>query len=308
MIASVSILRRLLIAAAAAALAGSLWSVLREEWCGPCSRSGALVGGLNLGAAGIVFYSLLLGTALLWRRRGSSAVLSAGEAWAAGGMLAAGGVHFTLLALLLRHRILCPPCVVTGAGALIGMLAAFALLPAQRRQAVVLVSLVVMGSYAGTRVLRDRAPRDQMRQAVRAERILAREAGARSVGSARMVVFQRSTCPFCRRFKAQVVPRLRQRFGGRLTIEERGPWPGMAVPTIIVLGRRNTHLVGYHSVEQVDPAVRLACGNSPVDPKRVTTATALPRELRSYEVPRRRRAPGEAARPAPHGLPPQQAD
>jgi uncharacterized membrane protein len=304
MVARVSILRRLLVATAAAALAGSIWAVLREEWCGPCSRSGALVGGLNLGVIGTVFYSLVLVTTLLGRRRRNSAVLSAGEAGAAGAMLVAGGVHFPLLALLFRHGILCPPCVVTGACALIGMLTAFALLPAHRVRAVGLVSLMAIGSYAGSRVLRDRSPRDHLRQAMRAERILVREEVALPLGCARMVVFQRSTCPVCRRFKAQVVPPLRQQFGSRLTIEEREPWPGMGIPTIIVLGRRNTRLVGYQSVEQVDRAVRLACGDSPVDPKRVTTEAGEAVSLVASQAPPRTPATVSSGRPRAVPSPP----
>jgi hypothetical protein len=76
-----------------------------------------------------------------------------------------------------------------------------------------------------------------------------------------MVVYEWPTCHFCKAFKAQVLPPLRKEFGIRLALEERKAWKGMATPTTIVLGQRNSRLIGYRPLGSVRQAVRLACGD-----------------------------------------------
>jgi uncharacterized membrane protein len=247
---------RLLIIAVAVALAGSLWAMLRGDSCSSCDRSAELVGGLNLGAIGAAYYGLLLIVSLICLVRPKRLAVK-GSAW---GMLAAGSVHLLLLSLLVRNRIFCPSCLVTAAGALFG--AGLVLLLDRRniRPAVLMVPVVVIAAYGGIRVARQNAPKNYVRQAIRAERALQKELPLPPPGQARLVVYEWPTCHYCKQFKKEVLTPLRQEFRSRLWVEERTAWKGMGTPTSIVLGVKNARLVGYHSLDQVRSAVLLACG------------------------------------------------
>jgi hypothetical protein len=251
----------LLFPAIIVALTGSLWAAFGDEGCTECSRSAALLGGLNLGAIGAGYYGLLLLMALASRLSPSTAAAAAGSRCARGGMLIAGGVHLTLLALLIRHRIVCPPCLLTAAGALAGAAAALALDRHHRLRAAALLLAAGVVTYAGTRVLQQSAGTRYALQALRAERVLLGEQALPPSGRARMVVYQRPTCPVCRQFKAQVVAPLRNEFRSKLAVEERLAWKGMPTPIVIILGRKNARLVGYHPREEVRRAVLLAVGS-----------------------------------------------
>jgi hypothetical protein len=272
-------LRKLLILAIGVAMAGSLWAALADEGCDACGRSAALVGGLNLGAVGVGYYGLLLLTAIALERGGSKHTTSVGSLYLRFGVLIAAGVHLALLVLLVRNRILCPPCLVTAAGALT---AATAALLQDRRylpRAAMLLGAVVVVTYAGTKVLRQYSGSTYARQAIKAaraiqaERALLAEQGRPPKGHARMVVYVWPPCQVCRRFKAEVVVPLRKEFRGQLTVEERTVWKGMARPTVIVLGQKNTRFLGATPIGTVRGAIRLACG------------TGQPREVRAAGMP-----------------------
>jgi hypothetical protein len=255
------LLRPLLLLGLATALSGSLWALLSEK-CTACSQSAELVGGLNLGAIGGGYYALLLIAALvsLGRRPGEGS--SAESRLVRGGILFAGGVHLTLVTMLLRNRIFCPPCLLTAAGAFIGAFAVLALDPRHLARVTLLVALIAVMTYGGTKILRHFAATTSEIEATRAERLLLREQSPPPDGRARMVVYEWPSCHFCMAFRARVLPPLRKEFGSRLALEERKAWKGMAVPTVIVLGQRNSRLIGYHPLGSVRQAVRLACGDS----------------------------------------------
>jgi hypothetical protein len=255
--------RALLLLGLATAWSGSLWVLLSEK-CTACSQSAELVGGLNLGAIGVGYYALLLIAALVLIGRRPRDASSAESRWVRGGTLIAGGVHLALVAMLLRNRILCPPCFLTAAGAFLG---AFAVLALDRRhlaRVAVLLAIAAGVTYGSTKILRYYAATTSEIEAMRAERLLLREQSLPSTGRARMVVYERSTCHFCKMFRAQVLPPLRKEFGSRLALEERKAWKGMAIPTVIVLGQRNFRLIGYRTLGSVRQAVRLACGDGEI--------------------------------------------
>src|SRR5262245_13851503 len=99
--------RWLLHAALAIGLAGSIWSLLGGESCAQCGEAARVAGPLNLAAAGVTGYGLLLIFAL---RSPDAPVLPAG-------LFVAAGVHLALVGSLIAHRILCPPCLLVAAGA-----------------------------------------------------------------------------------------------------------------------------------------------------------------------------------------------
>jgi hypothetical protein len=252
-------IRKLLLLGLVVALAGSFWALLGEG-CRACSRSAELVGGLNLGAIGTAYYGLLVVAALTGRYSGSKTASLIGARCVRGGMLIAGGVQLTLVAMLFRNRILCPMCLLTAAGALISASAVLALDRRHLTRSVALLCATAVLTYGGVKILRHYAETADEREAMRAERILLREQALPPRGHARMVVYEWPTCHACQAFRAQVLPAICQEFRGQLTLEERTAWKGMSVPTVIVLGRKNTHLVGYYPTVIVRKAVRLACG------------------------------------------------
>jgi hypothetical protein len=252
-------LHRLMILGIAVALAGSLYALLNEG-CRVCSQSAELVGGLNLGAIGLGYYGLLLAAAAIGLVSAPSRLSAIGARGVMGGLLIAGGVHLTLVAMLLRNRVLCPPCLVTGAGALLGAAAVLVLNRRALIPSLVLVAAVSVAAYGGTRILRQYAATNYERVAFRAEQALLRERAVPSHGHALMVVYEWPTCHYCQAFKAQVLPPLRQEFRRELVVEERTAWMGMVTPTVILLGQRDSRLCGFQPLPRVRQAVRLACG------------------------------------------------
>jgi uncharacterized membrane protein len=243
------------------ALGGSLWALAGTEACSACLRSASLAGDLNLAAVGTGFYLALLLAGALWALRGRDQLVEGRVPWPlASGVLVAAGVHVMLLLLLFRNRILCPACLVTAAGALV---ACGALLAGERthlRRAVVVIPLMAALTFGGTRVLRARSQTDFLRQGKIAAYTVFEERRAVPAGRAILVVYVRPTCHVCTDFKQQVLAALGNEFQGRITIEERRAWKGLATPTTVVLGSQNSLFIGYEGVVALRQAVRAACG------------------------------------------------
>ena len=243
------------------ALGASLWALAGTEACSACLRSASLAGDLNLAAVGTVYYLLLLTAGAVWAFRARRQSEPTRLPWPiASGILVAAGVHLMLLGLLFRNRILCPACVVTAAGALT---ACGALLTQDRsylRRAMIVVPLMAALTFGGTRVLRARSQSDFLRQGKIAAYTVFEERRAVPEGNAVLVVYVRPTCHVCADFKRQVLSALGHEFPGQITIEERRAWKGLATPTTVVLGRRNSLFIGYEEVSGLRQAVRVACG------------------------------------------------
>jgi hypothetical protein len=246
------------------ALAASLWALAGTE-CSACLRSASLAGDVNVAAVGTGFYLVLLIGSAIWAIRGRERLAEAPLPWAlAIGLLAAAGVHAMLVLLLLKNRIFCPACLVTAAGALT---ACGALLPGDRahsrtylKQALVVVPLMAAVTFGGTRFLRGRSQSDFLRQGKIAAYTVFEERRAVPQGRAVLVVYVRPTCHVCSEFKQKVLAALGKEFPGQITIEERRAWKGLATPTTVVLGDRNSLFIGYEGVVGLRQAVRVACG------------------------------------------------
>ena len=112
-----------LLAPIAVCLAACIWALLGSAGCSACGGLEWLAGGADLAALGAFGYGMLLLAGLYLATGGGDT--PAEERLAAmvrTGMLAAAGIHFVLLLLLLKERLFCPPCVLAGAGALAGVL------------------------------------------------------------------------------------------------------------------------------------------------------------------------------------------
>lgn len=250
----------LLLAGIATALGASLWALSGSEGCSACLRSASLTGDLNLAAVGTGYYLVLIGLCAAWliRSKGQPDATSVPLPLTLGVLLAAG-VHSALLLLLVKNRIVCPPCLVTAVGALLACGTLLAQGRPQLRRAAVILPLAAAVTFGGTRMLRARSQSDFVRQAKIAAYTVFEERRAVPAGRAVMVVYMRPTCHVCAEFKQQVVSALRNEFPG-LTVEERKAWKGLATPTTVVLGKKNSLFIGYEGVGGMRQAVQVACG------------------------------------------------
>ena len=244
------------------AVLGAVWSVVRRDGCNSCNSAAMLVGDLNLGLIGLVFYTALLGLSL-WILRRSSPEREAGLPRAlAVPVLLATGAHLTLVALLAKNRLMCPSCLLTAAGAF----AASAVVVGSRtwnlRWATLMVAAMASVTFVGLKSLKGDKNKVALRQGYLAEQLLLKEAKP-SQGTARLVVFAHPTCHVCKRFTGQVLTPLRKQYpGDQLRIEERLAWKGMATPTSVVLGKQTALLVGFRDLTAVRSAVEAARGVS----------------------------------------------
>jgi hypothetical protein len=252
---------RLLFAGIVVALGASVWALAGNEGCSACLRSASLTGDLNLAAVGTGYYLALILACSIWAVR-SKQPLDAGRVpWPiATALLVATGAHLVLLLLLLHNRILCPPCLVTAAGAITACGALLAQDRSSLRRAVLIVPLAGIATFGGTRFLRNRSQSDFLRQGKIAAYSVFEERRAVPEGRAILVIYVRPTCHVCAEFKQQVVSAIRKEFPGQITIEERNAWKGLATPTTVVLGKRNSLFIGYEEVGGMRQAVRVACG------------------------------------------------
>lgn len=252
------------------ALAGAAWSVLKREGCDACNSAALLVGDLNLGLAGLIFYGVLLALAFWMLRKPVPASGPSIPRGLALPILFAGGVHLTLVALLAKNHLFCPSCFTTAAGAFVAVALVITSRAVRFRWSVLVVALMAVGTFAGLKVLKGNANQVAMRQAYLARQTLLREAPP-AHGVARLVVFVHPTCHVCKRFKEQVLAPLRKEYNtSELLIEERPAWKGMATPTSVVLGEHPALLVGFKDLPAVRKAVQEAHGGSA---KRPTTLT-----------------------------------
>jgi len=203
----------------------------------------ALAGNLPLGRVGVGGYALLLACALAGAQR-----------VAAAGVALAIGAHLTLLATLLRHRVRCVPCVLTGACAGGALAFALAMHPRDALRMVLLMALASAGAGAVLRAIRLRQGREYLAEC---ERMLghARDAaGPRPIGRAILIVYGRDGCAPCDLMKQEYQPALEGLFPN-LRIEHRPAGPGMPTPALAVLGDVETPFLGLPPLDAVAQAV-----------------------------------------------------
>lgn len=242
----------LLPAALAVSLCGSLGGIVYEKKCASCTKSASLTGDVNLGIVGTAYYGVLFVLALFFAASATSAITV--------GVFAAAGLHLTLVALLARHKIVCVPCLVTAAGAFAGAVAIQAIHPVSWLMVFPGFATAVGMSYAALKLLRRRASTKWVRVARRVQGAVLRSEAPPEHGCARMLLYTQPWCPSCKQFIARVVEPLREELGDRFVVEERTPTADMAVPTALVMGRKNAVFVGNRPRAEVRQAVLLACG------------------------------------------------
>jgi hypothetical protein len=245
--------RAFMLGACALSVTGSLWAAIIPSQCGTCQRASELAGGFNFAVLGVAFYTQLMTVLVL---RGSPRYVSSC-------ILLAAGVHLVLTALLLSFRVLCPPCLLTAAGALAMMGASLAMDPKNfRRAAVILPAAMVLTAIAlyALSALDSKERIKQIRIALDRE---AKEPPV-PVGRVRLLVYFRPTCHFCRELDANVMPLIRY----------RTPWKGLRTPTLLVRGQRRTHIVGLPTVDELREAISFAQGRAGTQPDERAQALA----------------------------------
>jgi hypothetical protein len=246
-----------MLGACALSVTGSLWAAAIPSECESCQRASELVGGFNLAVLGVAFYTHLMTVLVL---KGSPRYIFSCA------MLAAG-VHLVLMALLLSRRLLCPPCLLTTAGALAMMGLSLAMDRANvRRAAGILLAAMVLTAIVW-RPLSALDPKAIVRQ--RQLRIaLAREEMEPPVpaGRVRLLVYSRPTCALCQELDAKVMPIIRRKHHATLDVQYRTPWKGLLSPTLIIRGQRRTSIVGLPTVERLEDAIQFAQGKTGTQP------------------------------------------
>jgi hypothetical protein len=214
---------RALLALIGAALLGSLWAAFFREGCASCGGSTASAGGQALAKAGVLYYLLLLGAAF---RLGPSLLV-----WR--GVLLAAGIHAALLVVLLTRGAPCLPCLVTGAGAIGAAVLSCCFEPCNLARASIVfpaaalvtqVTVLALGMFPGLETSGTKSSPPVAR--------------AFTPGMAKILIYERSDCIYCRRLRDEVLPGLTKEFGRRLEVEHRSAddLPGLPTPTIILMG------------------------------------------------------------------------
>jgi hypothetical protein len=218
---SSEILWNLLLGLISTALLGSIWAGFFAGGCGSCA--GATGGTGTLGRAGAAYYALLLGAALMM---GRSRLV-----WV--GLLLAGSMHASLLALLFTRGELCLPCVVTGAAAIGAATIACILEPFNLARVSVLLPGVALATPFAVFSLGLFT-----RQEAAGMRALPTVTPERRPGTVTMTVYERADCVYCQRLEEEVLPALVREFGQALEVERRSAdeIPGLPTPTIVLSG------------------------------------------------------------------------
>jgi hypothetical protein len=215
--------------AALAALGGSIWAAVAGAGCSACQDARSLVAGWPLAWIGVALYALISLLSASARR----------PAWTQAAFFAASGTHLVLLLLLLRHRLMCPPCIFTALAAWFG---AAVTLAARRPGILALASLAVASSLAAIAFAAKSPPAIDSLPPV-------------EPGHVRLRVYERPDCYECQMFEAQMVPQLLDEFGGTLVLA-RFPAPqDMSTPTLVIEGRGKQILTGLPAYDELKKAL-----------------------------------------------------
>jgi hypothetical protein len=210
------------VAAAALGVAtlASLWLVLFQAGCAACNRAHQLAGALPLEKLGALFY-----VALLVASRIEPLVACYALAFAV-------GAHASLVAILVRERVLCPPCLLTAAAALVAAAASLG-----GSDALMDGALVVAGAAAAWLAIpffRRAASDGALAESRRVALEWLKQAGAIAPGQVRVAVWKRVGCSGCLFYEAVHRAALLQDFEGVVTLDERDA-AKLRVPTPLVL-------------------------------------------------------------------------
>ncbi len=186
-----------------------MWSPRLGSRCAACDQATALVGDLPVALLGALLYAGLFTLSARGREPG---LLRAG-------LWLATGAHATLLWMLVRTRVRCAPCVLTG---LLAFLAT-GLDVAQGGHdfELALAPVAAVLTYVAARQGRARAEAASAASVQRLAARFARELAPLAEGHVRVVVYKRPGCEACSYFDDDVRPALLEALGDRLELEER---------------------------------------------------------------------------------------
>jgi hypothetical protein len=229
-------------------LAGSLWAAVGGSGCEACEHARNSLGRLNLAFVGVVFYSLTFVLFLLPKLSNCGRIV----------MLCAGGVHFSLLSILLAQHTFCFPCLLTGLGAIVAAVLFIAGESTLLHRALALVTLGAVGGavmvIAATRL----AFHQREEEAVKAATALLVGRTSPAEGHVDLIVFTRSGCSHCKDFKAGPLPEVQRLVGKMLSVEEREAAANVPTPTTVAVGRRVYVRIGFHSTDELQLMIELA--------------------------------------------------
>lgn len=238
----------------------SLWSTAFSASCASCSGATALVGGLPLAPAGLALYSALLAAALVLPTASAPVLPFA--------LAAAAGLHLSLVAMLLRSRHRCAPCI----GVAAAVLAALALAHTLHPVSPIVTGVVSLACFVAARwvfgLARRRLELELHAGALRlATKTLAEESQL-GFGQIRLVVYKRSGCGACSYFEMAILPQILDEFGDALVLEERQPDPGqiVATPLFVVRGSADflvMDLESEHMLERLRAVIGAALAPGP---------------------------------------------
>jgi hypothetical protein len=221
----------------------SLWIAAYPEVCSRCSVTSSLVGSLPLAWSGSVFYAGITVASLLGARHAVSLAL-----------LAASGIHATLVVALLRRRTACYPCIIAAA---VAWLAAGFAWNGIVWEILLLPGGAVLGVIAIFVAKRLTWYQSEDQVVAIAEGVASQ---AFDQARARLVIYGLKNCPYCVFFKTVVRRVISEEFGEALEIEERDASKlKVPLPLFVVSGFTHIALVGLPTEEmhpRIDEAIR----------------------------------------------------
>jgi glutaredoxin len=231
---------------------GSMWAVLVPPGCDSCQKAAELMRGVNLGALGVLFYGHLL-VVLTWK--GPTRYVFCCTALAA-------GIHTVLIALLIHRQLVCPPCLLTTAGAFTMLGLSLAIDRRNFRRAAIILPVAMVVAVGGRMLLYRIVPSPDVIRQRQIQIALQREEREPPVpvGRVRLLVYARPGCHYCKELDERVMPAIRHEFGSSLQIDYRPAWKKLITPTLVIRGERRTHFAGLPTLDALRKAIHFAQG------------------------------------------------
>lgn len=219
------------------------------EQCEVCQWATSMLGGINLGLVGLIFYPVLVVLAVLRKRT----YLMWGFAFAA-------GVHLALVSALIYAHTPCLKCFATASSAILGVGVLF---PRTRRAIFrMLMFIVVVFVLSGVGLLYLERVDDQNMESAQNKAIatVRLDSVAKPVPAVRVriVYFTRKGCHFCEEFKSGALATTTAEFKDVLETEEREAFDHLPTPMVFVFGKEEAIFKTAPTSEELRAAVAKA--------------------------------------------------
>jgi len=228
------------------AFAASLWLAFGGLGCDACGQAKAVIGNVNLGVIGALYYAVLLG--FLLRAGYRTRLLQAMT-------LAAMGVHLVLVVILWMLHIGCVGCLIAAASVFIagGAIIAdpeFSL----DRHFLVFPATAAAALIAFTVNQRIVAAAHQKRVDSLMAELRSNEAPAN--GMVKLIVYTRPGCRFCRELETKTLPGVLRGMQDKVTLEPSRKAPdGLPAPVIVILGKHDRAFPSLPSLSRLKQAI-----------------------------------------------------